>query len=90
MNYDQKLQELITAIKADKSIVQPWRNKAISRLDETQAFLSMGKRMTNRPWPPDLVIDKANGEQVPIYREDLQCTCPNGGRSKECPVHGGW
>jgi hypothetical protein len=32
MNYDLAIQEIIDVIKADKAIVQPWRNKAVSHL----------------------------------------------------------
>lgn len=43
MNYDSEINKLAEEISADKSIIQPWRNKAKARLEEVQAFVRMGK-----------------------------------------------
>lgn len=60
MNRDKVITDLIAEIKADKSIVQPWRNKAVARLQEAQAFERMGGRRarlrpTTEPdtWPAE-------------------------------------
>lgn len=81
MNYDAAIQEIIDVIKADKSIVQPWRNKASSRLEEVQAFVRMGKTTTNRQ-PDDL-------PPMEFARPDWKCICTELGKRKDCPVHGG-
>ena len=81
MNYDEQILALITAAKADKSIIQPWRNKAAARLEEAQAFIRMGKGSTNLPMPPDVATDTL-------------CTCRKNevgsivALRKSCPVHG--
>ena len=46
MNYDEAVQQVIAVIKADKRIVQPWRNKAVARMEEAQAFVRMGLSTT--------------------------------------------
>ena len=60
MNYDAAIQELIDVIKADKSILQPWRNKAVARLEEAQAFVMKGKMTTYRE-PEGLVCTCRTG-----------------------------
>ncbi len=70
MDYDSSIQDIIAILKEDKSVVQPWRNKATSRLEEVQAFIRMGETITYEE--PDEPI----------------CTCPEGGKRRDCPVHG--
>lgn len=59
MNRNQVISDLIADIKGDKSIVQPWRNKAVARLQEAQAFERMGRTSTYASttapdsWPAD-------------------------------------
>lgn len=52
MNHNDEIIQLIKYVKADKSIVQPWRNKAVARLEEAQAFIKMGQSTTNLK-PPE-------------------------------------
>lgn len=80
MNYDSEINKLAEAIKADKSIVQPWRNKAVARLEESQAFVRMGKSTST-----------LRTESNPVGPTDFAdaCTCPSGALDTTCPVHGG-
>lgn len=73
MNYDEAITNIIAEIKIDKSIIQPWRNKATARLEEVQAFLRMGKSISRLEAPAELA---------------QECTCPVGGRRADCPQHG--
>ena len=73
MDYNRNISELIEAIKADKSILQPWRNKAIARVEEAQAFVRMGLTSTTR-----------TADQV---SSDKSCTCPVGAIRSDCPIH---
>lgn len=75
MNYDQQINNLAESIKADKSIIQPWRNKAVARLEEVQAFVRMGSTSTNMPMPAGM-------------EDHAACTCPLGAVDKSCVVHG--
>ncbi|HVB24101.1 MAG TPA: hypothetical protein VNG51_19340 [Ktedonobacteraceae bacterium] len=72
MNYDAAFITFIEQIKADKSIVQPWRNKACARLEEVQAFVRMGKTTTYEK-PPEPVCN---------------CPDPKYAKRANCPVHG--
>lgn len=80
MNYDQRFAQLIADVKADKSVTQPWRNKAIGRLDEAQALLEKGQRMTNLQPPAGFGPD--------IGGPVVTCMCLPGTRNKSCPTHG--
>lgn len=82
-NYDPAFHSLIEAVKADKDIAQPWRNKVVSRLDEVQAILEKGQRMTN--------IKPPVGTPEPLHTptgEPMNCVCPEGAIDTACPVHG--
>ncbi len=91
MNYDSEINRLVEAIKADKSIIQPWRNKAVARAEECQAFVRMGlttasaKVGTNYPMSLD--------PQSPPWEANLKsandCICPPGAVDDQCPIHGG-
>lgn len=86
MNYDEQINELVTAIKIDKAIIQPWRNKAVARLEEAQAFVRMGKTSTR-------IVDEAayfrtpEGAGIQPVRTN-GCICPEGALDSLCPVHG--
>jgi len=67
MNYDQTIQQVIKLIKEDKSIIQPWRNKAVARLEETQAFIKMGKTSTYEKEEPVCTCPPVGG---------IRRTCP--------------
>ena len=78
MNYDQEITKLVEAIKADKSIIQPWRNKAAARLEEGQAFVRMGLQMSYAQNPPEIT-----------YGFSQACNCmPGAVANPSCPVHG--
>lgn len=78
INYDKTVTDLVKAIKQDKSIIQPWRNKAVARLEEAQAFVRMGKTSAYE-----------TTTQFTINTDVIaQCTCPNGATDLTCPVHG--
>lgn len=79
MNYDQKITALITAIKEDKSITQPWKNYATKELNIAQACLRMSKTSTNLKPPSGLVNDDGSL---------AECTCPRGAVDTSCPQHG--
>jgi len=81
MNYDQTISDLLATIKADKSIIQPWRNKAFARLEEAQAFIRMGRTSTNIQPPP--------GQRI-LASDELNagCTCPIGAIATDCQEHG--
>ena len=73
-HYEIAIDDMIEHIKADKSIIQPWRNDAIAQLRRAKAFIRMGLTSTNRT---DLPSDP-----------EPTCTCPEGGTRKSCPLHG--
>lgn len=83
MNYDQQITDLNDAIKADKDIIQPWRNKAIARLEEARAFIRMGK--TSAPVRKGDPLQNVPG---PVSK---QCICKYYGiapLNPQCPIHG--
>jgi len=75
--YTPAINTFIEQIKADKSIVQPWRNYALKHLQEALAEIRMGLTTSNAK--PDEPAD-------PIVQ--TFCTCPAGGRRRDCPAHG--
>lgn len=86
MNYDNNIYLITERIKTDKTIMQPWRNKAVARMQEAQAFIRMGQTSTNRPDSPNRVdaAGVATTGDMPIA-----CTCPHGAVDSNCPIHGG-
>jgi hypothetical protein len=78
-DYNAAFLTFIEQIKLDKGVVQPWRNKAIARIEEAQAFIHEGMTTTNRVAPDDLPIMQFSGPQ---------CNCTELGKRKDCPVHG--
>lgn len=86
MNYDQEITKLINEIKADKSIIQPWRNKAAARLEEVQAFVRMGRGTSNLQAPFPVHPGQINGR---VQGCNGNCDLsPNGLVDGNCPVHG--
>ncbi len=82
MDYDAYITELTDVLKQDKSVVQPWRNKSVARLQEVQAFIRMGKSTTNRKPDDHPAMQFAGPTQS-------QCICtPGMPPRKDCPVHG--
>lgn len=84
-------QDLITATKADKSIAQPWRNKAVARLEEAQAFVEKGQRTTHVKPPEGMPVNGVppRGE-TPPRPVGCECTILNGqvaAIAKGCMVH---
>lgn len=81
MDVQKQTEQLISDLKADKSIAQPWKNYAVSDAMRLLAVIEKGKRVTNRTPPPD-VAAKAQQSQA-------GCTCEPGKKaSVNCPVHG--
>lgn len=78
MNYDQVITDMQAAIKADKSLMQPWKNYASKELSIAQALIRMGKTSTSLKPPEGQSID-----------EPLQCICPIGAVDRNCPIHHG-
>lgn len=85
MNYDEELDKVMVVISSDKAIIQPWRNKAKSRLDEAKAFIRMGRTSSNQK--TDGHEDSAMRFPVPKAAEG--CTCPPLAIDPNCPMHGG-
>ena len=79
-HYELAINDLIEHIKADKGIVQPWRNKAISRMEEATAFIRMGLTTTYRE--PD------GPAPMKFAGPKLECICTELGKRKDCPFHG--
>lgn len=77
MQYDREIHLIYERLRNDKTVTQPWRNKAISRLQEAQAFIRMGQS-TAYPDQPNRV-DAGTAST---------CTCQPGIVDKNCPVHG--
>lgn len=77
--------DLITAIKEDKSIAQPWRNYTLKALFQAVAYMEKGQRTTNLQPPADLhtqPFQKTSSEP-----QTGACSCPEGAVDKTCPVH---
>lgn len=87
-HYDAALNDLIEHIKADKGIVQPWRNKAVARMEEAMAFIRMGLSTTNREAPSDNTETKDYYSSFVNTGPATTCNCPTGGIRRDCPVHG--
>jgi len=100
MNHDATIQAIIKDIKADVSIVQPWRNYAIKSMNEAQAFVRMGKTTTYAEAPQGTFANETSNDTFSDGKTILEpsaqatgqqngtCTCPVGGRRTTCPVHG--
>jgi hypothetical protein len=85
MNTDH-IRDIITALKEDKSCVQPWRNYAVKNLQEAIAMIEQGHRETTMKPPGGMLDDVTKpGEIKPNI-----CTCPSYPHAidKACPVHG--
>lgn len=97
--YTSAIFTFIEQIKADKTIVQPWRNKAVARLEEVSAFVRMGKTTTYlspvsatehspESFAGSKMVDNAlpdNGFPDPNV---AKCNCPAFGKRRTCPIHG--
>lgn len=71
MNYDQEIQKIVDAMKADKTILQPYKNYAAKAAEEVKAWIRMGKTTTLQRY-----------ESEPI----CTCPSP-GVIAKDCLVH---
>lgn len=76
MNYDLEITRLVAAIKDDKTLVQPFKNYAMSDAQRLQAVIRMAKTTANIT-PPAGTSSTAS-----------QCICSIGVRDTRCPVHG--
>lgn len=99
MNYDQEINRIAEAIRADKSIVQPWRNKAAARLEEAQAFIRMGlttSSQVNKELKANMAtleervfISHEPYESEQIFKNISGCICEPGTINRNCLLHGG-
>lgn len=80
MIYDQIITDLVEAIKADKLLMQPFKNYAVSDLLRVQAVVRMARQTTNQKPPEDAVAN--------VKKEFGLCICPEGAIDKNCPRHG--
>jgi hypothetical protein len=102
-NYDKRIYDLISDIKADKSIHPQWRNKAVARIDEAHAFIEKGQRTTSMKAPQGMVLPNVPvmseenaraifGGQQPVSstnpNQHIDCNCLPGTIDHTCPVHG--
>jgi len=92
MNYDQAITEMLAAIKADKSLAQPWKNYASSDLARVQAVIRMAQTATNLKPPEGYgTVVSGSAEGTSVLRDDrgysLACTCMTGAIDVSCPVH---
>lgn len=101
--YTPAINTFIEQIKGDKSIVQPWRNYALKHLGEALADIHEGQRVTNLTPPEGTpgMVDTAAAVKTGMCICDpdmpprkncvvhgVACVCPQGGKKRECPIHG--
>lgn len=79
MNYHDEIKRITTLLGMDKGISPKWRNKAVARLDEADAFINQGIKETGQ------FHDKQSGNDALEF-----CICMNYPDSinRRCPVHG--
>lgn len=74
--------KLIEALRADKTMVQPYKNYALSDALRLEAVIEKGLGTTMRKPPEDMVI---TNPQVALGN----CICTPGQKpAAHCPVHG--
>lgn len=79
MNYDEQITAMIAAIKADKDLMQPYKNYAVADAHRLQAVIRMA-RTTTMQKPPE----GSYGNPKPD-----QCICgSNVVANPRCPIHG--
>lgn len=80
MNYDEAISDIVTFLKQDERVKQPWRNYATKHLQEAMAAINMGLTTTDKK-PPD----------APVFPrpKPLSCICTDDmPPRRDCPVHG--
>lgn len=82
-----ELQQELERIKTDKSIIQPWRNKAVSAILSAQAYIKMG-RTTTYPFFDEKPATGASTQASGQITNGLPCTCMAGVVDNGCLVHG--
>lgn len=89
MNYDLHMTQLIDALSADKSIPPQYRNAVASSARRLQLEIRGARTMTVlQPQETESAL-RSNTEYV--FGKDASavvCTCPVGGRKRDCAVHG--
>ena len=80
MNFDEQIKKIVVAIKGDKAIIQPWRNKAAARLEEAQAFVRMGKTSA-----PARLTDEELSRYDAVSPVKPSCICPPDALDTTCP-----
>lgn len=78
------IRDIITAVKADDSIKQPWKNYALKELEIAIVFIEKGKTVTNLKPPAGMPETSAPG-----FTKTAGCTCPSYPDmvDSQCPVH---
>lgn len=76
MTYYERIDNLIAEIKHDNSVLQPWKNKAVSALQQAQACVFTGQGISSRK------------DEAKVDSTASKCVCPDGAWSRKCPEHG--
>lgn len=79
MAYSHEIDLLLARLSQDKGIHPKWRNKAVARLEEAQAFINQGLRGDIAE--PDLGASAA-------ALVGSVCICRPGTINNNCPIHG--
>lgn len=85
MDYDQTINEMVGSLQSDKTLMQPYKNYAVSDARRLQAVIRMAKTTTNIKPPEDM---PAPAGRFPSPRPET-CTCPPLAIDPKCPVHSG-
>jgi hypothetical protein len=78
VNYSEEIKRINTLLGMDKGISPKWRNKAVARLDEAEAFIAKGMKESDQYRSAQSGFDQLG-----------ECICINYPSSinKNCPVH---
>jgi hypothetical protein len=82
MDYDAAINDVVTFLKQDKRISQPWRNYATKHFQEGLADVRMGLAESGVQPPP---------ADAPVFPtpQPIGCICsPDMPPRRDCPVHG--
>lgn len=97
MNYDALVYEIIESLKEEKSIPAEYRNAVVSSARRLQMEIRGAKTMTVLKAPEGIQGNKvrmySDGDPEQPYSGAVKptsnvCTCPDGARRTNCPVHG--
>ncbi len=89
MDYEQAINYIVTFLKQDKRMAQPWRNYTAKHLMEAIATARMGLTTTNRDVPEDLVQPYILDPPVFPRPHPTGCICSDDmPPRRDCRVHG--